>query len=243
MALNDYADRDADAAERPGRPIPAGRISPEATLGLGIALTASGLALARLADPRRAGVAASLAAVVWAYDFWLKSTPAGPVAMSAARMLNVQLGADPARPAEAAVPAVAIAAHTYLVTTLSRHEVTGTATRAAVPLATTAGTVLIALAAGLRRTPAGPRLADRLAPRLAQTALALAYAGLFGLAQAAAVRDGSPRRVKQAVASGILALIPLQGALAAGQGAPAAALAVASLSGAAWPLFRRVSPT
>ncbi|MGH3170291.1 MAG: SCO3242 family prenyltransferase, partial [Trebonia sp.] len=234
---------------------------PGAALGLGTALTATGLALARLADPRRTGVAVSLAAVIWAYDFWLKRTPAGPAAMSAARLLNVRLGADPGRPAEAAMPAAAVAAHTYLVTALSRHEVTGTA-RPAVPLATTAGTALIALAAGLRGTPAGtrsarlspdlapgtapglaPGQAHWLAPRLAQAALALAYASLFGAAQAAAIRDGSPRRVQQAVRSGILALIPLQGALVAGQGAPATALAVVSLTGAAGPIFRRVSPT
>ena len=28
MALNDYADREVDAVERPGRPIPSGRVSP-----------------------------------------------------------------------------------------------------------------------------------------------------------------------------------------------------------------------
>ena len=28
MALNDYADRDVDAVERPGRPIPSGRVTP-----------------------------------------------------------------------------------------------------------------------------------------------------------------------------------------------------------------------
>jgi hypothetical protein len=243
MALNDYADRDVDAAERPGRPIPAGRIRPGAALGLGTALTATGLTLARLADPRRTGVSVSLAAVVWAYDFWLKNTPAGPAAMSAARMLNVQLGADPGRPGEAIVPAAAVAAHTYLVTVLSRHEVSGA--RPAVPLLTTAGTALIALAAGLRGTPAGtrPPSPGRLPPRLAQAGLALAYAGLFGFPQAATIRDGSPRRVQRAVRSGILALIPLQAALVTGQGAPGAALAVASLSGIAGPFFRQVSPT
>ena len=28
MALNDYADREVDAVERPGRPIPSGRVTP-----------------------------------------------------------------------------------------------------------------------------------------------------------------------------------------------------------------------
>ena len=34
MALNDYADRDVDAVERPGRPIPSGRVTPGFALGL-----------------------------------------------------------------------------------------------------------------------------------------------------------------------------------------------------------------
>src|SRR3954452_3127979 len=32
MALNDYADREVDALERPGRPIPSGRVSPRSPL-------------------------------------------------------------------------------------------------------------------------------------------------------------------------------------------------------------------
>uniref|UniRef100_UPI000A4ED9A6 UbiA family prenyltransferase n=1 Tax=Streptomyces hygroscopicus TaxID=1912 RepID=UPI000A4ED9A6 len=32
MALNDWADRDIDAVERPGRPLPSGRIAPAAAL-------------------------------------------------------------------------------------------------------------------------------------------------------------------------------------------------------------------
>ena len=35
MALNDYADREVDAVERPGRPIPSGRVSPGFALGVG----------------------------------------------------------------------------------------------------------------------------------------------------------------------------------------------------------------
>lgn len=53
MALNDWADRDEDAVDRPHRPIPSGRISPAAALGAAGVLTATGLALAaRAAAPR-----------------------------------------------------------------------------------------------------------------------------------------------------------------------------------------------
>ena len=52
MALNDYADRDVDAVERPGRPIPSGRVSPGFALGLASALTAASAALAVAAEGR-----------------------------------------------------------------------------------------------------------------------------------------------------------------------------------------------
>lgn len=53
MALNDWADRDEDAVDRPHRPIPSGRISPAAALGAAGVLTAAGLALAaRAGRPR-----------------------------------------------------------------------------------------------------------------------------------------------------------------------------------------------
>ncbi|WP_344048315.1 UbiA family prenyltransferase, partial [Streptomyces thermoalcalitolerans] len=45
MALNDWADRTEDAAERPHRPLPSGRIAPGATLAAVGALTSLGLAL------------------------------------------------------------------------------------------------------------------------------------------------------------------------------------------------------
>ncbi|WP_435834778.1 UbiA family prenyltransferase, partial [Streptomyces bacillaris] len=44
MALNDWADREEDAVDRPHRPIPSGRVSPAAALGAAGALTAAGLA-------------------------------------------------------------------------------------------------------------------------------------------------------------------------------------------------------
>ncbi|SCD30602.1 4-hydroxybenzoate polyprenyltransferase, partial [Streptomyces sp. TverLS-915] len=45
MALNDWADRAEDAAERPHRPLPSGRITAPAALLAASALTAAGLAL------------------------------------------------------------------------------------------------------------------------------------------------------------------------------------------------------
>ncbi|WTN17714.1 UbiA family prenyltransferase [Streptomyces canus] len=93
MALNDWADRDVDAVERPHRPLPSGRIRPAAALGAACALTGAGLSLAACAGRPALTVAAPLAATVWAYDLALKNTPAGPFAMATARGLDLLLGA------------------------------------------------------------------------------------------------------------------------------------------------------
>ncbi|MGK3090429.1 SCO3242 family prenyltransferase [Streptomyces sp. WAC01490] len=93
MALNDWADREEDAVDRPHRPIPSGRISPPDALGAAGVLTAAGLALAARAGRPALAVATGLAATVWAYDLRLKHTKAGPAAMAAARTLDLLLGA------------------------------------------------------------------------------------------------------------------------------------------------------
>lgn len=238
MALNDYADRDVDAVERPGRPIPSGRVTPRFALGLAAGLTAAGVGLAGLAGGRRAlGVAVPLAATVWAYDLVLKGTPAGPAAMAAARGLDVLMGAGAGagRMRRAAPAAALVAAHTWAVTMLSRREVTGGGPW--LPRATLAATGVIGAAAGL----AGQR--GSAPQRLAGAGLLAVYGATFGRAQVAAARDPSPVPLQRAVGAGILGLMPLQAALAAGAGAPAAALPVAAAFPLARRLSRKVSPT
>ncbi|MFE1406687.1 UbiA family prenyltransferase [Streptomyces sp. NPDC058770] len=93
MALNDWADREEDAVDRPHRPLPSGRVAPGAALAAAGALTAAGLGLAARAGRPALVVATGLAATVWAYDLRLKHTPAGPAAMAAARALDLLLGA------------------------------------------------------------------------------------------------------------------------------------------------------
>ncbi|MFE2748712.1 SCO3242 family prenyltransferase [Streptomyces scopuliridis] len=93
MALNDWADREEDAIDRPHRPIPSGRVSPTAALAAAGALTVAGLALAARAGRPSLAVGTALAATVWSYDLHLKHTAAGPAAMGAARALDLLLGA------------------------------------------------------------------------------------------------------------------------------------------------------
>jgi 4-hydroxybenzoate polyprenyltransferase len=94
MALNDWADRELDARERPRRPIPAGEVAPALALGSAIALTGGAIAVVGAAGgARRLRAVLALAATVWLYDLKLKDTPAGPWTMALARALDVLVGA------------------------------------------------------------------------------------------------------------------------------------------------------
>ncbi|MYV53283.1 SCO3242 family prenyltransferase, partial [Streptomyces sp. SID3212] len=187
MALNDWADRDEDAVERPERPIPSGRLSAGAALAVAVGLTGAGLGIAALAGGRRTVLRRTLplAAAVWAYDLGLKSTPLGPAAMAAARGLDVLHGAASGRTAPALPAAATIAAHTLAVTRLSRHEVHGAPhSEPRVSLATTAA-ITATLAA-----PAA-RLLTNAARRSAQPATTGLLASVAGLL-ASGVRSSAP---------------------------------------------------
>ncbi|WP_428964070.1 SCO3242 family prenyltransferase [Micromonospora fluostatini] len=267
MAANDWADRDLDAVERPERPIPSGRVSPTAALGLAAGLTAAGVALAGAAGGRRAvAVAVPLAAAVWGYDLRAKNSAAGPPVMALCRGLDVLLGASGGRPVRALPAALTVAAHTWTVTALSRREVSGA--DAALPLGTLAGTALVAAAAGLP-----PRAADRatvpgaatastvdgqgasgrrpgrgndplaVARTVLPAALAAWYTARYGTAQARVVAEPTAGRVRAAVGAGITGLPALQGALTARAGAGLLGVAVAAAAPLARRLARKVSPT
>lgn len=285
MALNDWADRHEDAVERPHRPVPSGRVGPGAALGAAGVLTAAGLALAARAGRPPLAVATALAATVWAYDLRLKHTPAGPAAMATARGLDLLLGAtatasvprrgapgppgaggagDASRrtavPPLTALPSAAVlAAHTYAVTAVSRHEVQGGST--ATPLgALAAATVLGALTASTRpdpyhrgpahpapygpgagrRPPSGPRrsTAQRVTPLLAAVYVRTAARPLLH-----AALNPSPLLTGRAVGGGIRAMIPLQAALMSRSGATAGGLALLGLVPLTRRLARKVSPT
>ncbi|MGC5015802.1 SCO3242 family prenyltransferase [Streptosporangium sp. DT93] len=243
MAANDWADRHLDAVERPERPIPSGRVSPGTALGLAAGLTAAGLAAAALSGGRRAlTVAVPLAAAVWSYDLMAKNTAAGPAAMALCRGLDVLLGATPGPGVTRALPsALTVAAHTYLLTALSRAEVSGSGH--GLPAATLAGTAALAVATALAGgdTPGAPRAAR--AVRVVRAGLTAWYAAAFGLSQARAVAEPSAPRLRAAVGTGIVALPALQGALVARGGATREGIAIAAAVPLGRALARKVSPT
>ncbi|MGX1372541.1 hypothetical protein RKD19_007900 [Streptomyces canus] len=284
MALNDWADRDEDALDRPHRPIPSGRISPRAALGAAGILTVAGLTLAARAGRPALAVASALTATVWAYDLRLKHTPAAPATMAAARALDLLLGAtatmsapgttssgrtdakerptaSASTPASAtastpasatastpasatasasasasptasiAASALALAAHTYAVTAVSRHETQGGST--VTPLAALGATTTLGLLLGRAGAAPGPL----------QAVTAASYARTAAVPYLHAALNPSPPLTQRAVGGGIRALIPLQAALAARSGANGTALALLGLVPAARTLARKVSPT
>ncbi|MER5263879.1 SCO3242 family prenyltransferase [Actinosynnema sp. NPDC002837] len=235
MALNDWADRELDAVERPERPIPSGRVSPRAALTFAVALSATGLGLAALAGGRDSvAVAVPLAVAVWSYDTVLKDTAAGPLAMAACRGLDVALGAGRERAASALPAAAVLAGHTLGVTALSRGEVRGASAGAA--KAVLGGTVATAVAAIAR-----PGRTWR--HRLGALAGAATYAVTVGRAQLAAVRDPGASTVRSATKNGIHGMVPLQCALVARSGSPAVAAGLALVLPLARKLGRKVGPT
>ncbi|MEV7988383.1 SCO3242 family prenyltransferase [Micromonospora sp. NPDC085948] len=266
MAANDWADRGLDAVERPERPIPSGRVTPAAAVGLAAGLTAAGVGLAAAVGGRRAAaLAVPLAATIWGYDLLAKNTAAGPAVMAACRGLDVLLGASGGRVTRALPAAVTVAAHTWTVTALSRREVSGA--DAALPMRTLAGTALVAASAAIpraRRAAARAadhsgatvqgRATDEVGARVSRTrsagvaavlpaVLAGWYAARYGAAQAEVIRDPSAGRVRAAVGAGITGLPALQGALTARGGAGLLGLAVAAAAPLGRRLARKVSPT
>lgn len=74
-AVNDYFDREIDAVNRPGRPIPSRRISPEAALRWSLALFAAGCALAGLVSQICLAIAAINSILLFFYARNLKAMP------------------------------------------------------------------------------------------------------------------------------------------------------------------------
>ncbi|MFE2132580.1 SCO3242 family prenyltransferase [Streptomyces sp. NPDC059466] len=240
MALNDWADRGEDAAERPHRPLPSGRVRPAAAVVAAGAPTAAGRGRAPRAGRGAVAVAVPLAATVWAYDLVLKRTPAGPAAMAAARGLDLLLGAAATgRGVRTALPSAAVlATHTLAVTAVSRGETRGGSPIA--PLAALAATG--SLTCSLTRGPASARTPPG-ATHVVRGVLTAAYAATSARPLLHAALNPSPQLTQRAVGGGIRAMIPLQAALAARSGALGPALLTAALAPAARRFAKKVSIT
>lgn len=122
MALNDLADRERDKVYHPGRPLPAGAVTPGQAALLILALAALGLFLLRFLPKPSFLSGVGLLLAILAYDLRLKRSLAlGALAMGACRFLNMAMGLalhDPDR----LQPAVLLGTYVAILTAVSTLE-------------------------------------------------------------------------------------------------------------------------
>jgi 4-hydroxybenzoate polyprenyltransferase len=216
MVLNDCFDLAEDRRERPGRPLPSGRVSVPAAWMLGMGLLALGSILGLAAGDRVLLPTLLLAGAILLYDGWLKRGALAPASMAACRSLNwlVGLAAGPLS-LPVLLLAVPVFFYTAAVTVLSRIETRG-GERGPVRCAL----ILLLLAALAVSLLYGM---DILAwtPALAVLALLIATLGarLWHMS-----RDPSPGQVQEGVRLMLAGMIPLDAVLLAGDGQWEAAL-------------------
>lgn len=139
MAANDLFDAEVDARERPGRPIPSGRVSKGGAWLLVLALQAVAIGLAMLVGPASLAAAGFTVLATYLYNAGIKDGPMGPAAMGLCRYGNALIGLSiigfDAPGLVVAVPLTTLFYVTALTFT-SRHEVDGTTrSRLALPFA------------------------------------------------------------------------------------------------------------
>lgn len=246
MALNDVADHEIDAVERPHRPIPSGRVSLRTASRIAHLLLAGGVAVSTAGGRRSFALALPLAGAVYAYDLTLKDHPSAPIAMATCRVLDVLLGATTGRVRDAAPAAAVIGLHTAVLSRVSGREVEGASSRfATAATAASAGVAALALGSLLGRRPpssgsargATSRRQGTRADRLGAAALIAGYAATQARAGVAAIEDPSPPKLQRLVGTSVLNMLPLQAATVLSRGHRLAGAALA----AAMPLARLAS--
>ena len=210
VVFNDVFDAELDAEERPERPIPSGRASLTEAICLGAGLLVLGMLAAAQVSWLSAGLAAFIALAAISYDAIAKHNPfLGPLNMGLCRGANLLLGVSalPLAVQErwflALIPIIYIAA----ITTISRGEVHGgqrsTGFLALVMLSGVVGGIF-----GLTLLP-GYTLFNMLP-------FALLFTALVVPEFVRAALNPTAEQIRGAVKAGILCLIILDAAIAAG---------------------------
>lgn len=239
MVLNDVCDIEQDRRERPGRPIPSGRIALPSARLLAMMLLGAGMVLASLASRTSAVMAAVLVACVIAYDVRFKATPLGPLLMGACRGLNILLGMSTALPfvhGPSIHVALAMTAYVIGITWFGRREA-ATSTRRQLAAASALMVVAIAATVGLLLWP-GPTVAYRyfiLFPFLLLPWLStVTYR---------AVENPQPALVQRGVRSALMGIVVLDAGVVCAARGPIWAFVVLALLIPNRLLSRRLSPT
>lgn len=234
MFLNDAFDRQADALDRPDRPIPAGEVPARRVFVLGFGMLAGGLLLLVPASnpgtrtPTLLG-GVGLVVVIITYDAWHKANPLSPLLMGVARAL-VYLVAGLAvvggLPISLLAGSAVLTAYLIGLTYVARQEALGRV-RNLWPLVFLAAPFLYA------------------APAIAATPGAAAmYAGFLAwVVYALTLLVRPPRKVPRAVVSLIAGIALLDALLIALHGAPVLAWAAVGGFAATLSLQKLVSGT
>lgn len=221
MVWNDWFDVKQDRRERPGRPIPSGRVTEANAALVGAVLIFGGLVMAATADLvdgrgwSSLPIAAFLVAAIFLYDGVLKRTWAAQYVMGSCRFFNVLLGLSAAgEPISPWGYALAFAIGVYIV------GVTWFAkTEARMSKQQTLMTAALVMAGGLFLALTVPTLARDDAtfaptPSVLFPYLLVLFGFYVGLKVVPAVRDPAPNRVQPAVKRAILGLVLLDAILA-----------------------------
>lgn len=210
VVMNDVFDADLDATERPERAIPSGRASRSGATIFGLLLLIIGIAAATLVTWQSGVIAAFIAVAAVTYDRFSKHHAIfGPLNMGLCRGANLLLGVSivPAMASQlwflAIVPIIYIAA----ITAISRGEVHGGSSGI--------GWMAVALAGIATGSLAMLSYLPAYDLKNALFFIAL-FAALVLPSFVRAAQSPEPSLIKRAVRSGILGLIPLNAALAAG---------------------------
>jgi 4-hydroxybenzoate polyprenyltransferase len=231
MSLNDVADAPTDAAERPGRPIPSGRVRRGEAVGITVMLALAGLGMAWAAGASVLLVAAVLLAMIVAYDLGLAGRPLyGPATMALCRSLNLLLGLVAAGDLTG-VGLIALAVwfvYVFGLTHLSLGEVSGSP-RLAVVIASLTTVLSILTLVGLARHHGADRSALTWIAFAAGILLCL-FSG--GPALVRAFENPGPQRVGPAVGGLVGGLVGLGATLATAVGSAAWLLVFLALAAA-----------
>jgi 4-hydroxybenzoate polyprenyltransferase len=234
MALNDVFDAEIDRQERPGRPIPSGRVSRSFASGVGAIGLVVGPLVAWLSGSFTSLIVAGvLAVVILAYDAGLKRTVLGPGVMGACRGLNLLLGLTHVPALGGPVTWLAAAMYGLFVcgtTWISRSETESGRTGNLLVGLTVQDLALIGLMAAALQPGKYPNpLPGRpLIPLEGLLVLAL-VALAVNLAATRAIYQPVPAVIQKTVKTGILALVWIDVGLVAAVRGPRAAAAIAGL--------------
>jgi 4-hydroxybenzoate polyprenyltransferase len=210
VVFNDVFDADLDAQERPERPIPSGRASLTEGIALGTGLLLVGIVAALQVSLLSGILAGAIALAALLYDAFSKHNPVlGPVNMGLCRGGNWLLGMSamplmlPQHGLVVGVPLVYIAA----ITVMSRGEVTGGRR--------STGLLALLLLAGVAIFLVGlAHLGDYHLWSMAP--FGGVWLGLVLPAFARATHTPSAELIRTAVRTGVISLIALDAAIAAG---------------------------